>query len=442
MPRGQDAPLRTGGEVSPYVTSSMQQNKALAENRLVAAMQEAGATERTRTTEQGAAARTAMQVQAQRNMQAADIAAQDRRAAEAEAARREDRQFTETMQESTQAFQAEQAKLERDYQDAVRNKEWDRADKIFEQVEAARRFDFEMELDASERTTNAILSMTKLGLQQQAAREKAITTLADSEQKFEQDKEIYDTTVNRTIDGFSSDKRMDLPIPGSITPPTPPSKLKTIGMAAIGMTPEGYIKEAGAYAEKIREAKYADPIGVMQSQINQTGASISVEELSSRGVSGLEDRLANNKIQAQDIRNVAAVVEGTLEALNDRISKASADKEISFWKSKKAEVIEMRSSLENLRRSQRKIETNGNETVGTRVRTALGVKGASLGGRVSMIKKTLGTSDYGEVLADLTKSLTLPALKDVTETMTPYERQLRENYNAIILRKYPDLGGK
>jgi hypothetical protein len=441
MARGQDAPLRTGGQIDPYVAASMQQGRQLSENRLVSAMQEAGATTRAKRAEAGATQRTAMQIQAQQNMQAADLAAQDKRAAEAEKARRDDQKFAITMQESGQAFQAEQAKLQRDYDDAVRNKEWDRADKIYEQIEAARRFDYELDLDAQDRTTNAILSMTKIGFQREQAREKAITTLYKSREDYERDKEIYDTTIQRTVDGFGTDKRIDQPIPGTLEPPKPPSKLKTIGLSALGMVPEKYLEETQEYAKKLRTVEYADPLGVMQSQLNRTGSPISIEDLSPINAVSLESDVANNKIQAQDIRNTAAVIEGTLQFLDSRISETPAGKEVSFWKNTKAKVIRMRDTLENLRRSNRKIATNGNETVGVRAKTAFGITGTSLGSRISSMKSTLGTEDYGAILDELTKPLTVPSLKPVTTKMSPYERQLREQYNAILLRKYPELGG-
>ena len=59
MPRGKDAPTEVGGQISPYVQSSMQQNKQLAENRLTTAMQQSGATQRTGMQEAGASGRAA-----------------------------------------------------------------------------------------------------------------------------------------------------------------------------------------------------------------------------------------------------------------------------------------------------------------------------------------------------------------------------------------------
>jgi len=442
MARAQEPPPQVGGRIDPYVTESIARGRTAAENRLIQAIQEAGATARTKMAERGATERTAMQIQAQQAMQAAELAAQDRRAAEAEIARREDQKFATTMKEIDQAFTSEQSKIFREYQDAVQAREWDRADKIAEQVEEARRFDFELELDSNERTTNAIISMTKFGLERESNREKAITALMEKENEYERDKEIFDVTKQRTIDGFDTDKRMD-----RLTLEAAKKRLPTrweilkqsIKGAAIRKGPQELVEKVRKLTEEIAQG-FPDPLGVMQSQIDRTGASISVEELHPSMLTSLEQRIAENKIQAQDIRNVAAVIEGTLEVLNKKIRSAE-EKDIGFWKDEKAYVLEMQNSLENLRKSERKVIGSDIETVGMRARTAFGVKGTSLGGRVSAVRNILGTTDYSQVLNEFTKPLSVPSLKPIMPKMTPYERKIREDYNAILLRHYPNLGG-
>jgi len=94
MARAKDAPTQTGGEISPYVQTSLQRGKQQAENRLVAAMQETGATQRTAMAEQGATERAGMQAATQRAGMAAQTASADKRAAEDERARREDRKLS------------------------------------------------------------------------------------------------------------------------------------------------------------------------------------------------------------------------------------------------------------------------------------------------------------------------------------------------------------
>ena len=160
MPRGQEKSI-VGGQIDPYLQQSMQQNKQLAENRLTTAMQEKGATQRTAMQEKGAGERASLQAQTQREGQAAQSASDDKRAAEAEIARREDRKFAQTMQETTQEFQAKQSELDRDQQKAIISGDRKYKDEIEKRREALRRFNIEMSMDASERDTNAMLSIIK-----------------------------------------------------------------------------------------------------------------------------------------------------------------------------------------------------------------------------------------------------------------------------------------
>lgn len=443
MARAQDAPLQQGGQINPYVASSAQQGKQQAENRLLSAVRESGETQRAKMRETGANQRTAAQIQAQKQMQAAELEAQDRRAAEAEQARREDREFAMTMQEATQAFQSDQSRIQREYEDAVRNKEWDRADEIIEQAEAARRFDYELELDDRQRTANALLSMKKMGFKREAAKEKAITTLVQQEEQFARDKEMYDTLVENTTESFNLDKRMDLPV----------SREKPGFGAHIGALVEtmkhplrgGSIgEELGGKVAAAKEAT-ANPLAVLQDQLSKAGTDISVEELHPERINMLENRIAEGQITAQEIRNTMGVLNGALPAIDKKLESAEGDTEEEFWRDTKSRIINMRNSIESLRRSDRKLlgekigGESGNETVGVRVRSALSLD-TSLGGMVSTLKKTMGTTDWDSVLDEMTKPLLVPSLKPITPDMTTYEKRLRQQYNAIILRKYPELG--
>ena len=425
MPRGRDAPIERGGGIDPYVATSIQRGKEQAGSRLVAAMGEAGATTRTAMQERGAGERAALQAQTQRSMQAAQTEAQDRRAAEAERARRGDQEFAKTMQEASQMYQAEQGKLNQEYETAVQEKSWDRADKIFEQQEATRRFMFELEIDDADRTRNAILSMTKTAMQNESAKEKAITTLTEAAEQDEQGEEMRGVLVERTVEGFGDDKRMDLPIKG-------------VGVLEYAGTPGAF--GGGYIPSKVRfkPGTQADPMGVMQSQLNRAGVSISVEDLSPKRISSLEKDIAEDKIQAQDVKNTLAVIEATLQVLSDRITKPP-EFDRDFWKEKRFEVRQMRNSLENLRTSKRRITASKNETVGVRIKEGMGI--TSLGSKVAQVKAALGTTDYSAVLGDMTKALDPYELKTITDDMSPFDRRLRENYNAIINRNVPNLGG-
>ena len=116
MPRGKDAPTRTGGQIDPYVQRSIQQSKQLSENRLVTAMQESGATGRAQIAAGATASRGDSSLAVAREQSASQAALADKQSAEDERARREDRKYTQTMTEASQKFQGKQAELEREFQ--------------------------------------------------------------------------------------------------------------------------------------------------------------------------------------------------------------------------------------------------------------------------------------------------------------------------------------
>ena len=140
MARAKDAPTRVGGQIDPYVQRYIMQSKQLAESRLVAAMQETGATTRTGMQETGATERAGIQAQTQRGVAAAQTASEDRRAAEDERSKREDRKFTVTMQDASQEFQAKQAELNREQQRAIISGDRKSKAEIEKRREALRRF--------------------------------------------------------------------------------------------------------------------------------------------------------------------------------------------------------------------------------------------------------------------------------------------------------------
>jgi len=113
--------------------------------------------------EAGATARTGMQIRGQQAMQAAELAAHDKRAAEAERARRDDNEFRRTLQEEGQLFQAEQNRLSREHDDAMAQKSWDRADEIAKQQNDLDLLIYELELEDADRTRNVIFKSLMFG---------------------------------------------------------------------------------------------------------------------------------------------------------------------------------------------------------------------------------------------------------------------------------------
>jgi len=440
MPRGQDKPVQSGGEISPFVQQSLAQNKDLANNRLLSAMQEAGATSRTVMQEQGATDRTAMQIQGQRQTQAAQIEADDRRAAEAEKSRREDMQFTKAMTESNQLFQAEQAQLEREYQDASKADDREYLEKLDKRRESLRRFEIERNLTAQERSTNAMLTMIKGSMQKETAQEKAVTVLQQEAEKFDKDKTVYERTISRVEESVKLDKRMDLPTPVSIRGRIP-SKGKVIKDMVTGVPIlEGYkqYKNIKSIKEDIRGG-VANPMGVLQSQLDEQETGISVEDISPENIHNLESQIQEGKVSPEKIRATLAALNGMANQLDKRYTSTS-ETDADFWKDSYRDTIRMRDAIERLSNSTKKLSGDENRTVGSIINDSVGViHNSSIGGLATRYKEIAG-GDFSAVLEEMTKSLQVPALWP-TEGLAGYDLELREKENAMYQRLYPNLGG-
>lgn len=440
MPRGQGNPTNIGGQIDPYVQQSVMQNKKAAENRLIAAMQEAGATSRTTMQEQGASERTAMQISGQRQQQAAQLEADDRRAAEAEKARREDMQFSKAMAESSQTFQAEQAKLEREYQDAVREDDRAYLEKLDDKRESLRRFQIEKTLASQERTTNAMLTMIKGSMQKETATEKAKTVLQQEAEKFDKDKDIYERSKNKVRDSVKLDKRMDLPIASTLRErvPTKGQMAKDISLSLPWTMYKTY-KTTRDIRKEMAEG-VANPMGVLQDQLNMNEAGVSIEDISPETINKLESQILEGKVTPEKIRATLGVLNGMAEALDTKYAETEG-KTADFWKDNYRETIRMRDAIEGLSNSTKKISEDDKRTVGSVIRDAIGpIYDSSLGGQSARLRELAG-GDFNNVLDEMTKSLQVPSLWEVSPDMSPFDKEIREKENAILLRVYPNLGG-
>jgi len=437
MARAKDAPIQVGGQIDPYVLQSMQQGRQLAENRLLTAMRERGAGERTAIQEAGATQRTAMQTKMQRDIAGAQIAAQDRRAAEDEAARREDRKFTTVMAEADRGFQAKQAELNRDQQNAIISGDRKAKDEIEKRREALRRFNIELSMDAQERNTNAVLSIIKGGLNRETLKEKAKTVLSEEAEKFDKDKDVYKKTIKRVSEAVELDKRMDLPILDVVQ-----EKIPTAWDVIKGTIAEGPISEIRRYRALKKEVKegFADPMGVLQDQINDYGGAISLEYLTPGTISKIEDRIQTEDIKTEDINKTLGVLEGMRAAIE--VKRKVVDKEskdYDFWQDTQLEISQMRDTLEGLVSSEKKITGSDKETVGARVRYALGtVYDSSLGGQAARWRD-LTEGNFQTVFEEMTKPIQVPKLYDITPDMNKYDIEYRTWFNNYLSSRYSNL---
>lgn len=435
MPRGQEKQI-VGGQIDPYVQRSMQQNKQLAESRLVASMQEKGAAERTAMTERGAGERVALQAQTQREGMAAQAEQADKRAAEDERARREDNKFTQTMQEASQDFQAKQAELNREQQKAIIADDRKYKDEIEKRREALRRFNIELNMDAAERNSNAMLSIIKGSLKRETSMEKAKTVLEDEAAKFDKDKDVYIKTKEQVADAVAADSRMNLPI-GKSAWEHYKEKTKAKGILVSPLEPLRTVYQAGKAARE----KAANPMGVLQDQIGKYGGNISVEELAPENINKIEDQIQQGEIKTEDINKTLGVIEGMIETIKTK--RKSYDKEsdeFDFWQDTHLNIAQMRDSLEGLANSKKKIAGSETETVGARVQYALGtVQNSSLGGRAARMRDLVG-GNFEAVFEEMTKSVQVPKLYPVSADMNKYDVEYRTWFNDYLKSRYPELG--
>ena len=431
MPRAKDAPTQTGGEISPYVQTSLQRGKQQAENRLVAAMQETGATQRTAMTEQGATERAGIQAATQRAGIAAQAESDDKRAAADERARREDRKFAQTMSEASRDFQAKQAELDRDQQRAIIAGDRKAKNEIEKRREALRRFNIELNMDASERNTNAMLSIIKGSLKRETSMEKAKTVLEEEATRFDKDKDVYNKTRERVMEAVEADKRMDLPVRG-----------EALTKAIPAGPPMGFTAGFTRTRVGIKPGTQADPMGVLQDQIGKYGGNISVEEMAPENINKIEEQIQKGDIKTEDINKTLGALEGMIEAVkNRRNSFGKESDEFDFWQDANLNMAQMRDALEGLATSKKKVVGSETETVGARVQYALGtVQDSSLGGRAARMRDLVG-GNFESVFEEMTKSVQVPKLYDITADMNKYDVEYRTWFNDYLSSRYPEIGG-
>ena len=423
MARGQDAPTKTGGGIDPYVQSSMQQNKQLAGNRLIAAMQESGATQRA-----GMAANTQVQTEGMRNqtslqMQAAQSATDDKRAAEAERGRREDMEFNEKLTEAGQLFETKRDALRREHEVLLSQNMTAEAEKVRQQSRELALIDMEMERDAADRTANTSLSIAKMMIKGDAQKEKMITTLVNEDKRAIQDQGAHAKVIEDSTRRIKLDKRMDLPTVGEIATKAIPAGAPMGFSSGFTLIPTG-----------IKPGTQADPMGVMQDQLIKYNPNLEVANLSPNSIHKLEQQILEKKVTPEDIRSTFGVISGMKEVLTEKAAGASKT-ESDFWRKKLQQVEEMEESLISLKNSKRQVKDSKSETVGATIRYALGAvyPGLSLGGKVNELRKT--GMDWDNVIKEMTKGREPYTPLGVTPDMSPFAVDFRTQVNSIFERK-------
>lgn len=381
MARAPDAPNVVGGQLDPYVSQSLQQGGQQSSNRLIAAMQEQGATQRAGM--QTASAEKQQQMAGQQSMQkqAADLAMQDRQMASDEVGKREDRKHLEMMQTQNQQFLATQDKLKLEHDDAVLKHDDARADKIIQMMRDEEDLKRMMDTRTANENNKLLYSfITQFG-KKQAGEEQYITQAAADAEETEQTKTMHERSVEevRTLSQRDALFALDTPTIISfqktqIGPMIPPVVKEVI-------EPSGYGKAGGI-------------LRVLQAQIQSQGSKVEIGDLLGGNTGAIRDKVVAGKLGHVDIRSAISSIDGVSKAIDEKIVGAS-ESDKKKWGSKKDDLFLMRKSLLRLMDDKTKIVGRTNETVGTVAHTALDrIVGIGRGSEVLKYKASMKASGY------------------------------------------------
>jgi hypothetical protein len=350
MARAQETNV-TGGEINPYVQQSLAQNKQLANNRLLTAMQEQGATQRTAMTTSAQLKGQAMQNQTQLQVEAARAAQEDKRAAEGERARREEMDLRSAELQITEEFHNKSLALQQKQLDAVISGQEEDARLTAEHQAYQDLLDSET-LSQKEVFINGLLSVMQVGQKNELGLEKAKTTMFETKKQYQNNLRSFDTSKEGARNYIENDRTMGLP-PGYV-----------------GVTPTG-ISSVPVGEEIQEQGKVANPFQTLQRAISQNGSKVDVSSILGdvRGAE-LEKRIATGKVDSADITELMAGIDPMLEILDDKISTAKG-KDVQTWKYYRGMIGQVKNTVKNLSRSNTLVQGNEHDTVGARVTAGL-----------------------------------------------------------------------
>ena len=190
---------------------------------------------------------------------------------------------------------------------------------------------------------------------------------------------------------------------------------------------------------EVKPGTQADPMAVLQDQVNKYGGNISIEEMAPSNIHKIEVQIQEGKVKTEDINKTFGALEGMLEAVKKRRGSSVKDSdEFDFWQDSYLNIVQMRDSLEGLANSKKKIAESETETVGARVQYAMGtVTNNSLGGRAGRLKELVG-GEFTAVFEEMTKSLQIPKPYEISADMNKYDIEYRTWYNNYLGSRYPE----
>ena len=440
MARGKDAPTNVGGQISPYVQQSLQQNKQLADNRLVTAMQQSGATTRTAMTEKGAGERASLQAGTQRSIAGAQLAAQDRRAAEDEVAKREDRKYDKTMVEASNKFKVKQAELEREFKIAQDEKNWDRTDELEKQRYTYRRFDSVTRLEAAKANINAITSMTKNLGNLELAREKAQTMAEEESVNYDNGEKVYTARKESVIKAAEFNSKMNLPFMEIVEGEVP--SMWDVSRDIVTKGPVSVVKGHLARKKELKEG-FADPMGALQDELMKNDGNISVELLAPNKKHLLIKQIQKGEIKSEDISASYGVLEGMLAVVDQKrkgVDRKTNKKEFDAWQNTYLDISQFKENLDNLvNETDAKLDGSETETVGSVAEGGIApIHGRTIGAIASNYKKDISSATKS-FLDAMSESRKTPSLRDIPEGADKFTIKLITDWNTDLATVYPEL---
>ena len=404
MPRGKDAPTITGGQIDPYVASSIQQGKQQSQNRLLTAMKEAGAGSRTATQERGASERAAMGNQAQLRAQAAQAESDDKRAAEAERGRREDREFAKVEAQVSREFEVKREESRRLFEEkliAGNRKEIREARQMMLDVQEQQLIDI---LESEENSTNAIASLIKGMDKQELAKEKFTSLSAEEEGKADQIEGAHNISIEGVTRKFLA-------------------KDKSYFLAGFENFSSDMAKSVGS----------GQMMAALQ-ESNPKPEEFQFDNLFSNNLHLVKDKLKEGKLVPEDMRSVLGSLDGVTAGLKQNLKDATDPDEIKFLDAQDNMLFDMRNNLLSLLQSKDSIPDSQGQTIGSKMRDAFGpVLGFSQGQRIKQrkaLRAEAGVGDPFDLLDDYAQSRDVYKPREYKANASAFSKQLVDIRNA------------
>lgn len=412
MARGQDAPIRQGGGVDPYIQQSLSQGKQQANSRLIAAMQEAGAMDQARVSSATQIQTTASRGRTQRDVTAAQQEGADRRAAEAERGRRSDREFAKFMEQERQQFEVEQSALVREQQVADREDQRDYSEELQLKIDARQDLFDLMTRKEARANRNATLSLFKGSIGREEGMEKFKTNFIKTKEEYDRNSAAYDSLVTDTVAGLNDDDNLKLPLQGEFK-----SVAKPVGATM------GFVSGFTRVQEAVPDTK-PNPQAAIQKQMTYNEVSFSAEDTTPEKIHVLEEKIIEGSATSEDVRSFLGIAEAGIAYWKEREdAEGASEEDQKFSRQSRRDLQAQQRAVIGLRkRSGKKLKGSNTLNVATVITDALGPThqkyAPSFGADLAEFQAKMGT-DYRAILEDATKFFNPDESLEIPEGATP-----------------------